>query len=175
MSAYHFRYFQNIQFKNHGIAPTPPYLPTLKAYPTPGVGGRFGIFSLKWRERMNLKVPGAILPLGSAILSTGATTVRGGWYNPPLRRTRVSIKNSFGFQTCAKYLQMFPHGSLYQNIAANNRMLCNSQKLPKTWESVKPLKMYKFISISVWNSILMITCEKYVQIFQIFSFSQIYQ
>ena len=29
----------------------PPDLPTLKAYPTPGVGGRFGIFSLKWRER----------------------------------------------------------------------------------------------------------------------------
>ena len=85
------KYFQNIQFKNHGIAPTPPYLPTLKAYPTPGVGGRFGIFSLKWRERMNLKVPGAILPLGSAILSTRATTVRGGWYNPPpLRRTRVN-------------------------------------------------------------------------------------
>ena len=25
----------------------PPDLPTLKAYPTPGVGGRFGIFSLK--------------------------------------------------------------------------------------------------------------------------------
>ena len=63
---------------------TPPDLPTLKAYPTPGVGGRFGIFSLKWRERMNLKVPGAILPLGCAILSTRAKTVRGGWYNPAL-------------------------------------------------------------------------------------------
>ena len=25
----------------------PPDLPTLKAYPTPGVGGGFGIFSLK--------------------------------------------------------------------------------------------------------------------------------
>ena len=45
--AYHFKYFQNIQFKNHGIAPTPPDFPTLKAYPTPVVGGRFGIFSLK--------------------------------------------------------------------------------------------------------------------------------
>ena len=33
---------------------------------------------------MNLKVPGAILPLGCAILSTRAITVRGGWYNPPL-------------------------------------------------------------------------------------------
>ena len=41
----------------------PPDLPTLKPYPTPGVGGRFEMFSLKWRERMNLKVPGAILPL----------------------------------------------------------------------------------------------------------------
>ena len=84
MSAYHFKYFQNIEFKNHGIAPTPPDLPTLKAYPTPGVGGRFGIFSLKWRERMNLKVPGATLPLGCAILSTRVRTVRGGWYNAPL-------------------------------------------------------------------------------------------
>ena len=93
MSAYQFKYFQNIQFRNHGIAPTPPDLPTLKAYPTPGVGGRFEIFSLKWRERMNLKVPGAILPLGCAILSTRAITVRGGWYNPPLRRTRVKNTN----------------------------------------------------------------------------------
>ena len=68
--------------------PPPPDLPTLKAYPTPGVGGRFGIFSLKWRERMNLKVPGAILPLGCAILSTRAKTVRGVG-TTPLRRTRV--------------------------------------------------------------------------------------
>ena len=27
--------------------PPPPHLPTLKAYPTPGVGGRFEILSLK--------------------------------------------------------------------------------------------------------------------------------
>ena len=105
MSAYHFKYFQNIQFKNHGIAQTPPYLPTLKAYPTPGVGGRFEIFSLKWRERMNLKVPGAILPLGCAILSTRAITVRGGWYNPPplgelgLRQCRLL--------SCLNYFQNF--------------------------------------------------------------------
>ena len=33
---------------------------------------------------MNLKVPGAILSLGCAILGTRAITVRGGWYNPPL-------------------------------------------------------------------------------------------
>ena len=46
VNAYHFNYFQNIQFKNHGII-QPPDLSTLKAYPTPGVGGRFGIFSLK--------------------------------------------------------------------------------------------------------------------------------
>ena len=29
--------FSKYQFKNHGIKPTPPDLPTLKAYPTPGV------------------------------------------------------------------------------------------------------------------------------------------
>ena len=68
--------FKIFQFKNHRIAPTPPHLPTLKAYPTPGVGGRFEIFSLKWRKRTNLKVPGAILPLGCAILNTRAKTVR---------------------------------------------------------------------------------------------------
>ena len=41
--------FKIIQSKNHGIAPTPPppHLPTLKAYPTPGVGGRFDFFALK--------------------------------------------------------------------------------------------------------------------------------
>ena len=40
--------FKIIQFKTHGIAPTPPpHLPTLKTYPTPGLGGRFGIYSLK--------------------------------------------------------------------------------------------------------------------------------
>ena len=38
--------FKLIQFKNHEIAPT-PHLPTLKAYPTPGVVGRFEILSLK--------------------------------------------------------------------------------------------------------------------------------
>ena len=95
MSAYHFKYFQNIQFKNHGIAPTPPDLPTLKAYPTPGVGGRFEIFSLKWRERMNLKVPGAILPLGCAILSTREKTVRGGWYNPPLGELGLIFRKEY--------------------------------------------------------------------------------
>ena len=82
--------FKIIQFKNHGIAPTPPPpdLPTLKAYLTPGVGGRFKMFSLKWRERMNLKVPGTILPLGCTILSTRAKTVWG-VVATPRRRTRV--------------------------------------------------------------------------------------
>ena len=79
MSAYHFKYFQNNPIQKSRDRSNPPDLPTLKAYPTPGVGGRFGFFSLKWRERMNLKVPGAILPLGCAILSTRAKTV-----NPPL-------------------------------------------------------------------------------------------
>ena len=67
----------------------PPWPPNFETYPTPGVGGRFGIFSPKWRERMNLKVPRAILPLGCAILSTRAKTVRGVG-TTPLRRTRVN-------------------------------------------------------------------------------------
>ena len=62
-SAYHFKYFQNnpiLKLRDHT---NPPDLPTLKAYPTPAEGGRFEIFSLKWGEKMNLKVPGAILSL----------------------------------------------------------------------------------------------------------------
>ena len=35
--------------------PPPPDLPTLKAYPTPGVDGRFEIFSLKWRGKDELE------------------------------------------------------------------------------------------------------------------------
>ena len=40
---------------------------------------------------MNLKVPGAILPLGCAILSTRAKTARGVG-TIPLRRTRVKLQ-----------------------------------------------------------------------------------
>ena len=43
---------------------------------------------------MNLKVPGAILPLGCAILSTRAITVRGGWYNPPLGELGLSFDDA---------------------------------------------------------------------------------
>ena len=39
---------------------------------------------------MNLKVPGANLPLGCAILNTRAKTVRGVG-TTPLRRTRVKV------------------------------------------------------------------------------------
>ena len=42
---------------------------------------------------MNLKVPGAILPLGCAILSTRAITVRGVG-TTPLRRTRVKQRRA---------------------------------------------------------------------------------
>ena len=45
-SAYHFKYFQNIpilESRDRTNPPTPD-LPTLKAYPTPGEGGRFDFF-----------------------------------------------------------------------------------------------------------------------------------
>ena len=84
----------------------PPDLPTLKAYPTPGVGGRFEIFSLKWRERMNLKVLGAILPLGCAIFSTRTKTDRGVGTTPPppppLRRTRVNVSEQHATIICCR-------------------------------------------------------------------------
>ena len=39
--------FKITEFNFRGVTPTPPYLPTLKAYPTPMEGGRFEIFLLK--------------------------------------------------------------------------------------------------------------------------------
>ena len=48
---------------------------------------------------MNLKVPGAILPLGCAILSTRAITVRGGWYNPPLGELGLIIHRNYSGYT----------------------------------------------------------------------------
>ena len=89
--------FKIIQFKHHGIA-QPPDLPTLKAYPTPGVDGRFGIFSLQWRERINLKVPWAILPHGCTILSTRAKTVRG-LLQPPLGELGLIMVSIITFST----------------------------------------------------------------------------
>ena len=86
--------FKIIQFKTDRTNPPPPLL-TLKAYPTLGVGGRFGIFSLKWRERMNLKVPGAILPIGCATMSTRAKTVRG-LLQPPLGELGPNHLKLFG-------------------------------------------------------------------------------
>ena len=54
-------FLNNQILKSQGYT-NPPDLPTLKAYPTPGGGGRLKFFSQKWGEKMNLKVYGAILP-----------------------------------------------------------------------------------------------------------------
>ena len=95
----------------------PPDLPTLKAYPPPGVGGRFGIFSLKWRERMNLKVPGTTLPLGCAIFSTRARTVRGLVQPPPpLRRTRVKVKEGKHFENFDFFSKNDKKKSKFKNL-----------------------------------------------------------
>ena len=126
--------FQNIQFENHGIAPTPPPdLPTLKAHSTPSVGGRFGIFSLKWRERMNLKVPGAILPLGCAILSTRAKTVRGVGTTP---LGELGLSNVLYFLLLKKVI-------LYRKLTAHNCQKRTFLKCPCHniyWEEAVSLK-----------------------------------
>ena len=62
--------------------PQPPDFLFLKAYPTPGVGSSF--FFAKMRERMNLKVFRAVLPLGCVFLNIGAKTAWG-CYNPEFR------------------------------------------------------------------------------------------
>ena len=50
---------------------------------------------------MNLKVPGAVLPLGCAILSTRAKTVRGVG-TTPLRRTSVKILHKWVSYICGE-------------------------------------------------------------------------
>ena len=119
----------------------PPHLPTLKAYPTPGVGGRFGIFSLKWRERMNLKVPGAILPLDCAILSTRAKTVRGVGTTPPLRRTRLKR-----FQ-CILYIQ-----TLLNCITVSCYVFCSF---------IQRVEMFSWLHVYVRRCFLIVS-EKWV-------------
>ena len=60
-----------------------PHLPTFKAYPTPEVVVGSISFFAKMRGKDEPKVPGAILPLGCAFLSTGAKTVWGLLQPPP--------------------------------------------------------------------------------------------
>ena len=69
----------------------PPWPPNFESLPYPQCRCRFEIFSLKWRERMNVNIPGAILPLGCAILSTRAKTVRG-LVQPPLELGLISSR-----------------------------------------------------------------------------------
>ena len=52
VSAYHFKYFQNNPIQKSRDRTNAPYLPTLNAYSTPGVGGRFIILSLKWKVEL---------------------------------------------------------------------------------------------------------------------------
>ena len=97
-SAYHFKYFQNNPILKSWDR-TIPWHPNFESLPYPREGGRFEFFSLKWGERVNLKVPGAILPLNCACLSTKAKTVGELLQPHPLRRTRVNTKNySFYFE-----------------------------------------------------------------------------
>ena len=80
--------FKIIQVLNHGITQS-PWPPNFESLPYPRGDGRFNLFSLKWGERMNFKVPGAILPLGCMFLST---RVKAFWgvVATPLWRSRVS-------------------------------------------------------------------------------------
>ena len=90
LTAYHFKYLQNNQIRKSWDCTNPPDLPTLKAYPTPGVSGRFEFFSLKWRERMNLKDTRSYFSPLLRIFEHQGENCLGGCYNRPLRRTRVN-------------------------------------------------------------------------------------
>ena len=93
---------------------------------------------------MNLKVPGTILPLGCAILSTRAKPV-GGLVQPPLRRTRVKYRLvlwcvSFFFILIKNMLNLilFPHVSeavrqwIYRVIYVN-RNKCANNSVSNFW------------------------------------------
>ena len=81
--------FKKIQFKNHGIAPTPPDLPTLKAYPTPGVCGRFKIWQIiKMKGKDELKGIRSKLTLSLRDFEYQGENCLG-VVAAPLRRTRV--------------------------------------------------------------------------------------
>ena len=127
----------------------PPDLPTLKAYPTPGVGGRFRIFSLKWRERMNLKVPGTILPLGCAILSTRAKTVRG-LVQPPLGE--LNIQEKFCLILCPSLFLILIHKFLEPSQA--NSYLIKSRMISHIDSPMDNVAYYEIcanINITVWD------------------------
>ena len=54
MSAYHFKYFQNIQFKNHGIAPT-PRPPNFETLPYPRCRWKVRNFFAKMKGKDELE------------------------------------------------------------------------------------------------------------------------
>ena len=62
----------------------PPDLPTLKAYPTSGVGGRFDFFFAKMKRKDKVKDTQSNFLICYAFLSTRAKTVWGrGLLQPP--------------------------------------------------------------------------------------------
>ena len=56
---------------------------------------------------MNLKVPGAILPLGCAILSTRAKTIRG-LVQPPLGELGLKLNDKFNLIHCDQNSLLLP-------------------------------------------------------------------
>ena len=74
---------------------------------------------------MNLKVPGATLPLGFAILSTRARTVRGVG-TTPLRRTRVN--GTFLTRPCHKIYTVEAVGLKKFQLYFKNYDFCENLK-----------------------------------------------
>ena len=92
--------FKIIQFKNHGIAPTPPPdLPTLKAYPTPGVGGRFEIFHKNEGKGWTWRYPEQFYPLAVRFWAPGRKLL-GGLLQLPLGEHILTLRPSITALRC---------------------------------------------------------------------------
>ena len=104
---------------------------------------------------MNLKVPGAILPLGCAILSTRAITVRGVG-TTPLRRTRVnvSINTFFGLlnqEKLPKLFEVFIY--ILRTKPPIKHLLLNSSKLNVSLVGLF-LCTSEFLPVGFWHQLI---------------------
>ena len=101
LTAYHFKYVQNCQIlKSWDCNPPPTHLPIWKAYPTPGVGGRFEIFFTKKKRKDELKYTRSNLtPFAVHFWAPGRKLFRGLLH--PLRGTRLkTIQNNGKTNLC---------------------------------------------------------------------------
>ena len=103
---------------------------------------------------MTLKVPGATLPLGCAILSTRARTVRGVG-TTPLRRTRVNQLHDINIMHILMVYYRFLicyHGSIKIEISmASNKCLIYQKRDKMIFDDENKVKLIVAISFNRYS------------------------